>query len=93
MIGQLHAAVIEVEATAHPAPVQTGITRDLLEIVQNFITAFVVEVFGGCGGIVKAELDGRAGDFPEAFQIGDDLRRRIVFIEDAVHSEGDRQTG
>ena len=59
VIGQLHALVVEVEAAAHPAAVQTGVFRDLLQIVQDLVR--LVEVFGSGGSVVKAELDVGAG--------------------------------
>ena len=54
VIGQLHALVVEVEAAAHPAAVQTGVFRDLLQIVQDLVR--LVEVFGSGGSVVKALL-------------------------------------
>ena len=91
VIGQLHALIIEVEAAAHPAAVQTGVFRDLLQIVQDLVR--LVEVFGSGGSVVKAELDVGAGKLAEALNEGDQVLLGIILVENAVDPEGYRQPG
>ena len=91
VIGQLHALVVEVEAAAHPAAVQTGVFRDLLQIVQDLVR--LVEVFGSGGSVVKAELDVGAGKLAEALNEGDQVLLGIILVENAVDPEGHRQPG
>ena len=88
---RLHALVVEVEAAAHPAAVQTGVFRDLLEIVQDLIR--LVEVFGSGGGVVKAELDVSVGKLAEALNEGYQVLLGIILVENAVDPEGYRQPG
>ena len=91
VIGQLHALVVEVEAAAHPAAVQTGVFRDLLQIVQDLVR--LVEVFRGGGGVVEAELDAGAGELVEPLNEGDQVLLGIILVENAVDPEGYRQPG
>lgn len=88
VVGQLHALIVKVIAAAHPAAVHTGVVEYFLQIVEDLVGLFLVQVFGGGVGVVEAELDGDAIGL-KPLQIGDQILLGIVLVEDAVHPDGD----
>lgn len=87
MIGQFHAVIVEVIAAAHPAAVHTRVVEQILQVVEDLVRFFLVQVFGGGVGVVKAELDRDAVGL-EAIQVGLQVFLGIILIQHAVDTDG-----
>ena len=66
---------------------------NLLQVLKNPVIFLLIEILRRRGGIVKPELNRRAGNLAEAFQIRNEVLGGIILVKHAVHPEGHRQTG
>ena len=87
MVGHVQALVLEMEAVAHPAAVESLIGKLLFEVLQNFVVLLLIEVLGRSLGVVVTELDGNVV-LPPALDILRELVRGIVLVEHAVDALG-----
>ena len=93
VVCQLHSLVVEMEAAAHPAAVQSRVPGHLLQILEDFVPLLLIEVLRCGGGVVEPELNGGARELAEPLHIGHQLLGGIVLVQHAVHPEGHRQLG
>ncbi len=91
MIGQLHAFVVEMEATTHAAAIKACIIGDFLQVVKDVVVTFFIEIVRRRFRIVKAELDRCPVDVTEPFQIRLELVSRIFLVQHAVDAERNSQ--
>ena len=93
VVCQLHSLVVEMEAAAHPAAVQSRVPGHLLQILEDFVPLLLVEVLRCGGGVVEPELNGGGRELAEPLHIGHQLLGGIVLVQHAVHPEGHRKLG
>ena len=85
VVCQLHSLVVEMEAAAHPAAVQSRVPGHLLQILEDFVPLLLIEVLRCGGGVVEPELNGGARELAEPLHIGHQLLGGIVLVQHAVH--------
>ena len=91
MIGQFHAVIIEVITAAHTAAVHTRVVEQILQVVEDLVGLFLIQVFGGGVGVVEAELDRDAIGL-EAIQVGLQVFLGIILVQHAVDADGHSNT-
>ena len=92
MVGHVQALVLEMEAVAHPAAIESLIGELLFEVLQNFVVLLLIEVLGRGLGVVVTELDGNIV-LPPALDILRELVCGIVLVEHAVDALGRGDSG
>ena len=83
VVGDVQILVHKVEAAAHPAAVQTHVIGDLVQVGQDLVMLFVVQVLGGGVGIVKPELH-RQTQLADPLQIRNHILCGVVLVQYAV---------
>ena len=91
MIGQFHAVIIEVITAAHTAAIHTSVVEQILQVVEDLVGLFLIQVFGGGVGVVEAELDRDAIGL-EAIQVGLQVFLGIILVQHAVDADGHSNT-
>ena len=87
MVRHVQSLVLEVEAVAHPAAVQSLVGEQPLQIPQDLVVVLLVQVLRRRLRVVVAELNGDVVG-QEALHIGDELVRRVVLVQHAVDAGG-----